>query len=243
MVKLSVVMPIYNEVRTLPEIVSRVLAVAVDKEIIAVDDCSRDGSFELLTGLAAKHREIRLHRHQQNQGKGAALRTGFGLVQGEYVVIQDADLEYDPADYPKMLAPLEEGAADVVYGSRFLGGERERFLLSSWLANRFLTTLSNSLNGLGLTDMETCYKMWRSELLGRFTLRSDRFEIEPELTAAFARLKVRVIEVPVSYQGRTHRSGKKIGFVDGLSAIRAIIQHNCFPSSTEPRRHSDHEQG
>ena len=242
MVKLSVVMPVYNEVRTVSEIVERVLQVAVDKELIVVDDRSVDGSFARLEDLAARHGEIRLHRHPRNLGKGAALRTGFGLVQGGYVVIQDADLEYDPADYLRMLVPLEEGVADVVYGSRFLEGDRQRFLLSNWLANRFLTALSNSLSGLHLTDMETCYKMFRSELLGRFTLQSDRFEIEPELTATFARLKVRLAEVPVSYQARTHRGGKKIGFADGLTAVRAIIQHNCFPRRVDPGRRSDHER-
>lgn len=232
--KLSIIMPVYNERATVQRAVERVLAVPVDKELIAVDDCSADGSFELLRGLAGKHSEVRLFRHEENRGKGAALRTGFCQVCGEVVVIQDADLEYHPEDFPRLLAPIERDEADVVYGSRFLGHTRREFISTHAAANRLLTLLSNWMTGLRLSDMETCYKMFRADLLDRFALRSSRFEIEPELTAAFARLDVRILEVPISYAGRDKHAGKKIGVRDGLEAIGAIVRYNLFPSLRPP---------
>jgi glycosyltransferase involved in cell wall biosynthesis len=185
--KLSIIVPVFNELATIPTIIERILAVDLPKELIVVDDHSSDGSFDLLAKLASRHDQIRLFRHPENRGKGAALRTGLQHVQGDVVVIQDADLEYDPADYPRLLRPIEEGYADVVYGSRFLGESRHLLKGAHAVANRLLTSFSNLLTGLNLTDMETCYKMFKAELVQDLVLTGERFEIEPELTAAFAR--------------------------------------------------------
>jgi len=226
--KLSIVMPVFNEYTTIAKIVRRVLAVDLEKELIIVDDQSGDGSWEILVKLARENREIKLFRHERNQGKGAALRTGFGQIEGDVVVIQDADLEYDPGEFRKLLKPIEDGRADVVYGTRFAGGSGRSADLIHTAANRFLTALSNLMTGMDLTDMETCYKMFRAGLLDGLRLTSNRFNIEPELTAAFAHAGARVFEVPIHYTGRSKNAGKKIGFKDGVEAIYSIVRFNLF---------------
>jgi glycosyltransferase involved in cell wall biosynthesis len=225
--KLSVVIPVFNEKDTLREIVEAVRSVDIDKEIILVDDCSTDGSREILEGLADDSTRVLLHG--RNMGKGAALRTGFRNATGDIIIIQDADLEYDPRQYPKLIQPILDGKADVVYGSRFVTGDYHRVLFF-WhmLGNKFLTFLSNIFTNLNLTDMETCYKIFRREVLERITIEEDRFGFEPEITAKVAKLRVRIYEVGISYAGRTYDEGKKIGWMDGLSAIRCILKYNLF---------------
>jgi glycosyltransferase involved in cell wall biosynthesis len=228
--KLSVVIPVYNEERTLAELIGRVLATPYEKELIVVDDCSSDGSPRILAELAARHPELRVERHATNRGKGAALATGFARVSGDVVLIQDADLEYDPADYPALLRPIEEGHADVVYGSRFLGGPFGRVhLYHHYLGNRLLTTLSNLFTNLNLTDMETCYKVLRVEVARRLDIKSKSFAVEPEITAKIARMGVRVYEVPIRYAGRDYAAGKKIRPRDGFAAVWAIVRWSLFP--------------
>lgn len=231
--RLSVVIPVYNEERTLRALVDRVRAVPIRKEIVLVDDGSRDRSRDILRELEAtsaddEENAIRVVFHERNRGKGAALRTGFEHARGDVVLIQDADLEYDPAEYPRLLQPIVEGQADVVYGSRFLGDQPHR-VLSFWhsLGNRVLTTLSNAFTDLRLTDMETCYKVFRREVLHdpTLTLRQDRFGFEPEITAKIARRGHRVYELPISYDGRSYKQGKKIGWRDGLKALWCIIRY------------------
>ena len=227
--KLSVVMPVYNEEATLREIVARVLATPQEKELILVDDCSQDRSAEIIAELVAAHPEVRAFSHETNQGKGAALRTGFQNVEGDVVVIQDADLEYDPAEYEKLLAPFEAGEADVVYGSRFLGGAYTRDV-NFWRyhGNRTLTRVSNLFTGLRLTDMETCYKLMRADVARSLDIQSRTFTVEPEMTAKFARAKLRVLEVPISYDSRGYDEGKKIGLSDAFLAIGAILRFRFF---------------
>jgi len=235
-VKLSIVIPVFNEVGTLCEIVRRVLGskVEAEKELILVDDGSSDGTRGLYDQIRAEHGDenIRVFLHERNRGKGAALRTGFQQVTGDIVLVQDADLEYDPRDFPNLLAPIVEGKADVVYGSRFVGGEAHRVLLF-WhsVGNRFLTLLSNAFTNLNLTDMETGYKVFRADALRKIQIASDRFEFEPEITAKIARLGLRVYEVGISYAGRDYAEGKKITWVDGLKAIWAIIRFRFFSKS------------
>ena len=222
---LSVVIPVYNEEETLAELVERVESIDLPKEIVLVDDGSTDGSLKILDELETRD-GIRVFRHEQNQGKGAALRTGFNHCEGEVVLIQDADLEYDPHDYPRLLKPFAEAGADVVYGSRFLVGEYARVhLFYHYMGNRFLTFLSNVATGLNLTDMETCYKVFRREILDGIEIRSKRFAVEPELTAKIARKKVRIFEVPIRYAGRNYSEGKKITWRDGVAALWAIIYY------------------
>jgi glycosyltransferase involved in cell wall biosynthesis len=224
---LSVVMPAYNERATIHEALARVLAAPVSSiEVIVVDDGSKDGTRELLTQGVALDPRVRVVLHDKNRGKGAALRTGFGEARGRFVIVQDADLEYDPNEYPKLLEPLESGRADVVFGSRFAGGGAHR-VLYYWhsVANRALTTLSNMVTDLNLTDMETCYKAFRREVLVQIALEEDRFGIEPEMTAKIAQLGVRVYEVPISYHGRTYAEGKKIGLKDAFRAIYCIARY------------------
>ena len=226
---LSVVMPVYNEMRTLRTIVEAVRAVAIDKEIVLVDDGSKDGSRDLVQELAKEFDNVRAVLHPQNMGKGAALRTGFEHTRGTYVVVQDADLEYDPQDYHLLLEPILAGHADVVYGSRYLvdprDPSRERDHLYHYLGNRFLTFFSNLFTGLNLTDMETCYKCFRREALAKITIKSRRFTVEPEFTAKIARLPVRIWEVPIRYRGRSYGEGKKIGWRDGVAALWAIVKY------------------
>jgi glycosyltransferase involved in cell wall biosynthesis len=225
--KVSVVVPVYNEKGTIREIYEAVKAVNLDKEIILVDDCSTDGTREILQTL--KDENTRIVFHDQNQGKGAALRTGFRSATGDIVIIQDADLEYDPSQYPKLIEPIVEGKADVVFGSRFVTGEYRRVLFF-WhmIGNKFLTLLSNMFTNMNLTDMETCYKVFRRDVLERITIEEDRFGFEPEITAKIARLNVRIYEVGISYAGRTYKEGKKIGWKDGFSALRCILKYNLL---------------
>ena len=224
--KLSVVMPVYNEQDTIEDIIERVEAVALDKELIVVDDCSTDGSMDKLRPLAEAGR-IKLQSHTVNQGKGAALRTGFAAATGDIVIIQDADLEYDPEEYPTLIQPILDNKADVVYGSRFSGGQNHR-VLYYWhsVGNKFLTTLSNMLTNLNLTDMECCYKVFRREIIQGIAIRESRFGFEPEITAKVAKLHCRVYEVGISYAGRTYEEGKKIGWRDGLRAVWCILRYN-----------------
>jgi len=233
-VKLSVVIPAYNEAKTIREIVSRVKSVPVEKEILIVDDGSKDGTREILREMDGVE-GVRVFLQPKNQGKGAAVSVGFRHASGDVVVVQDADLEYDPMEYLKLLAPIEQGHADVVYGSRFLGGGARR-VLYFWhtIGNRFLTLTSNMFTNLNLTDMETCYKMFRREVVQSMTIESRRFGIEPEITAKVARRGYRVFEVPISYYGRTYEEGKKIGWKDAFSAVWTIVRH-AVREAEDPR--------
>lgn len=223
--QLSIVIPAYNEQNTLEEIVQRVERVPVDKEIIVVDDCSQDGTAQIAERLASAGR-IRFFRHEQNQGKGAALRTGFREARGDMVIVQDADLEYDPAEIPRLMEPILADKADVVFGSRFAGGESHR-VLYFWhsIGNRALTVASNMMTDLNLTDMETCYKLFKREVLQKITIEEDRFGFEPEITAKVARAGCRIYEIGISYSGRTYAEGKKIGWRDGVRAIQVLIKY------------------
>ena len=230
----SVVIPVFNEMRTLEQVIKRVQAAPVEKEIILVDDYSTDGSRERVQSLGEQP-NVRAVLHDYNQGKGAALRSGFAAATGDVVLIQDADLEYDPNDYPKLLGPIVANEADVVYGSRFAGGETHR-VLYFWhsMGNRFLTLLSNMMSNLNLTDMEVCYKVFRREIIQSIDLKENRFGFEPEVTARLARFRkpdgsrLKIFEVGISYAGRTYEEGKKIGWRDGVSAIWCIIRYNLF---------------
>ncbi|MFA6962993.1 MAG: glycosyltransferase family 2 protein [Opitutaceae bacterium] len=229
--KLSIIIPCYNEVRTIRLIVDRVMSAPVaDKEIIIVDDCSSDGTRDLLRTEITPLVD-RIIYHDVNQGKGAALRTGFAAATGDVVIVQDADLEYDPNEYPRLLAPIERGQADVVFGSRFSGGDAHR-VVYFWhmVGNKFLTLLSNMLTNLNLTDMETCYKVFKREVLEKITIEEARFGFEPEITAKVARLNVVIYEVGISYYGRTYKEGKKIGWRDGFRALWAILKYNLRSS-------------
>lgn len=241
--KLSVVIPVYNEKDTIFEILRRVLETEMRKEIIVVDDFSKDGTREVLQDMANRQasgetevaaldggdaiplQEIRFFFQERNQGKGAALRRGFAVVKGDIVLVQDADLEYDPRDYPKLLEPILDGRADVVFGSRFLGGPQRVHYFRHYIANKFLTLLSDIFTNLKLTDMETCYKVFRSEVLKEIYIRSNRFGFEPEITAKVSKGSWRIYEVPISYAGRTYEEGKKITWKDGVQALWCIIRY------------------
>jgi glycosyltransferase involved in cell wall biosynthesis len=230
---LSVVIPVYNEERTLRNLVERVCAVPIRKELILVDDCSRDGTREVLKQIAAdaNHDPLNsfsIHYHDVNKGKGGALRTGFQHARGDFVIIQDADLEYDPSEYPRLLQPIVEGKADVVFGSRFLGDQPHRVLYFwHYLGNKLLTTASNCFTNLNLTDMETCYKVFRREVIQEIApkLKQNRFGFEPEITARLSRRGCRVYEMSISYSGRTYEEGKKIGLKDAFQALWCIVRY------------------
>jgi glycosyltransferase involved in cell wall biosynthesis len=237
---LSVVIPVYNELNTWRELLQRVVNAPlpnVTKQIILVDDCSSDGTRDQLRAFADESADqgpppgvsgYKVLFHEVNGGKGAALRTGFAAAEGDFVIIQDADLEYDPNDYAALLPPLLAGEADVVYGSRFLAKRSRSGYRMNYLANRFLTWLTNRFSRTKLTDMETCYKVFRRDLLQSLTLEQNRFGFEPEITAKLARRKARIVEVPISYDPRSHEAGKKIGWKDGLQAIRCIFRYGLF---------------
>ena len=229
----SVVVPAYNEVATVERLLRRVAAVPMAKEVIVVDDGSTDGTRPLLAELQERGLIDRLLLHERNRGKGAALRTGFAHATGDVVVVQDADLEYDPGSIPTLLGPIADGRADAVYGSRFMGGPRRVLFFWHTLGNRFLTLLSNALTNLNLTDMETCQKLIRRKLLQSLPLTVDRFGIEPEITARLAQAGARIYELPISYDGRSYAEGKKIGWKDGMSAIWFILK--CNLTGPRPR--------
>ena len=225
--KLSVVMPVYNEQATLREVVARVLAVPLEVELICVDDGSRDGSREILAELQIDHPQIRVMLQPKNMGKGAALRRGIQEATGDFIIIQDADLEYDPSDYPALLGPLIEDKADVVYGSRFLGSGPHR-VLYFWhsVGNWILTLISNALTNMNMTDMETCYKVFRREILQSIRIEEDRFGFEPEITVKISKRRLRVYEVGIGYWGRTYEEGKKISWRDGFRALWCLLKYS-----------------
>ncbi len=220
--KISIVIPVYNEEKTVQETIAKVSQIPFEKEILVIDDGSTDKTAEILHSL--QEGSLILLRHEQNKGKGAALRTGFSRASGEIIIIQDADLEYNPEDYPALLRPILEGKADVVYGSRFLGGPHRVLFFWHYAGNRFLTLLSNILSNLNLSDMETGYKVFKKEVLNQIKLKSNRFGFEPEFTIKIAKKKMRVYEVPISYYGRDYSEGKKITWKDGLAAIYALFR-------------------
>ena len=220
------VIPVYNEISTIGEILNRVRSVPQDKEIIVIDDGSTDGTRQWLEKLTMQ--EVTVLFHSENKGKGAALRTGFEQATGDILIIQDADLEYDPRDYDCLIGPIADGRADVVFGSRFLGGPHRVLFFWHYVGNRVLTVLSNMLTNLNLSDMETGYKAFRTPLLREISIKSNRFGFEPEITAKFARLKCRMYEVPISYSGRGYEEGKKITWRDGLAALFHVIRFRFF---------------
>jgi len=226
--KVSVVIPVYNEVGTIEEIISRIHAVPLEKEIVIVDDGSTDGTREQLKKINQDKENMKILYHNRNQGKGAALRTGFEAVTGDIIIVQDADLEYSPREYPVLLEPILDGRADVVYGSRFLGGPHRASFFWHYVGNKLLTFLSNLLNNLSLTDVWTCYKVFKKQVLKDITLRSNRFGFEPEFTAKVAKKKFRIYEVPVSYSGRDYSEGKKITWKDGIKAIFTMFRFRLF---------------
>jgi glycosyltransferase involved in cell wall biosynthesis len=224
--KLSVVMPVYNERATLAAVIERVLAVPLDIELICVDDGSKDGSRQILSDMASRDSRMRVLLQPRNLGKGAALRRGIAEASGDYVIVQDADLEYDPAEYPRLLDPLERGMADVVYGSRFRGEGPNRVLYFWHFAgNWLLTIISNCLTNINLSDMETCYKVFRREIIQSIPIEEDRFGFEPEITVKLAKRRLRIYEVGISYWGRTYEEGKKIGWKDGFRALWCLVKY------------------
>ncbi len=230
MTRLSIIMPVYNEANTVCEVAAEVLRQPSVQELIVVDDCSIDATEQRLEEVAKSDLRVKVIRHKTNQGKGAALQTGFKQAQGDVVGIQDADLEYDPSEYERMLEPFKKYGADVVYGSRFQNSGEHR-VVQYWhsMGNRFLTLLSNMFSNLSLTDMETCYKFFRKDVLDRIELKEKRFGVEPEITAKIARMRdLKIYEVPINYNGRSYGDGKKIGWKDGISAVKCIIKYNLF---------------
>lgn len=233
---LSVLIPVYNERETIHEVIRRVRAVPVSKQIILVDDYSSDGTRDSLRALAATEKDLTIHFHERNRGKGAAIRTALAAATGDVVVIQDADMEYDPVEYPRLLEPIRQGVADVVYGSRFLGGPHRVLFFWHQFGNKALTLLSNLLTNLNLTDMETGYKVFRADIIKRMRLTTDRFGFEPEVTARVAQMKCRVYEMPISYWGRDYDAGKKITWKDGVAALWHIFKFNIFDRMPAPTR-------
>lgn len=226
---LSIVVPVFNEGNTLENVIEKAVAIGVDLEVVIVDDCSTDATPSIIERLCARHRNIRAIRHGKNSGKTAALRTGFAETSGDVVIIQDADLEYDPDEIPAVIAPILEGKADVVYGSRFLVRRAARVVyFYHYLGNKFLTLFSNLLTNLNMTDVETCYKAFRGDIIRNMTIGSSGFGFEIEVTAKVAKLKCPVYEVPISYYGRTYEEGKKITAYDGLAALWYILRYNLF---------------
>lgn len=229
---ISVVIPVYNEAQTICSIIDRVEAVSLPfrMEIIVIDDCSSDGTREILKNLGNNRKaNFNVIYHERNKGKGAALKSGFAMVTGDIIIIQDADLEYDPFEYPKLIQPILDGKAEVVYGSRFIGSEPHR-VLYFWhsVGNKFLTLVSNMLSNLNLTDMETCYKAFKKEVLSQIEIEEKRFGFEPEITAKVAKSRCRIYEVGISYSGRSYKEGKKINWKDGIRALWCIIKYNLF---------------
>ena len=226
--KVSIIIPVYNERATVREILRRVQAVKlrISKEIIVVDDFSRDGTRDILRRLRMPN--LKVFYHETNKGKGAALRTGFARATGDIVLVQDADLEYDPREYPSLLAPILDGRADVVYGSRFQGGPHRVMFFWHYIGNKLLTTFSNMVSNLNLTDMETCYKAIKKDVLNKVVLKSERFGFEPEITIKLSKLRCRIYEVPISYAGRDYSEGKKIGWKDGVAAVYHILRYGLF---------------
>lgn len=226
--RISVVIPVYNEEPTITEIVSRVQAVDLQTEIIIVDDGSTDGTSAHLDTIGSTFENVRIFRHEKNRGKGAALRTGLAEASGEVIIIQDADLEYDPQDYETLLVPILDGRADVVYGSRFLGGPQRVLFFWHYVGNKLITLLCDAFSNLNLSDMETGYKVFKKEVIADIALKSNRFGFEPEFTMKIAKKGFRIYEVPISYSGRTYEEGKKIGWYDGLAAIFTILWFRFF---------------
>ncbi len=231
---LSVLIPVYNELHTVENVIERVRSVPVDTQIILVDDCSVDGTTQLLKSVAENSPDLIVRFHEVNQGKGAAIRTALAEATGEMTIVQDADMEYDPIEYPKLLAPIEQGVADVVYGSRFLSGSHRVLFFWHQLGNTALTLLSNILTNLNLTDMETGYKLFRTEVLKKMKLSSNRFGFEPEVTARVSQMRCRIYEVPISYWGRDYGAGKKITWRDGVAALWHIFKFNLIDRMPPP---------
>jgi len=232
---LSVLIPVFNEAGTIRHVVDRVRAVPVNKQIILVDDFSTDGTRDVLHAMAASENDLTIRFHEVNRGKGAGIRTALAAATGDVVIVQDADLEYDPSEYPKLLQPIERGVADVVYGSRFMGGPHRVLFFWHQLGNQLLTLLSNVLTNLNLTDMETGYKVFRTEILKSMRLTTNRFGFEPEVTARVAQMHCRVYEVPISYWGRDYGEGKKITWRDGIAALWHIFKFNVLDRMPPPR--------
>ncbi|OGP88804.1 MAG: glycosyl transferase [Deltaproteobacteria bacterium RBG_16_48_10] len=226
--KLTVIIPVFNEARTILKVIERVKKVPIEKEVIVVDDASTDGTREI---LEKSGEGVKLLFHETNQGKGAAIRTALPHVTGEMVIIQDADLEYDPSEYPQLMAPILEGKADAVYGSRFLGGPHRVLFFWHAVGNKIITTLSNVMTDLNLSDMETGYKIFKTEVLRKITIESNRFGFEPEITAKIAQWGCRIYEIPISYWGRDYSEGKKINWKDGIAALYWIVKYNLFRRS------------